>query len=120
MTYREVYEMLSGITIGDRAVPFAYYMFPADDPNNPLPPFGVYYYSDSNDLEADNTNFQRIRALTVELYTDNKDFAAEEAVESALNAAGLVYARTETYLDAEKMYMVTYTTDIIVTEENNG
>jgi hypothetical protein len=35
-----------------------------------------------------------------------------------LNSNGLVYSREETVLDSEQMYMVTYMTEIVITEEN--
>ena len=54
--------------------------------------------------------------MTIELYTDNKSFDLEERVEDALAGAGLTYARSETYIDTEKLYMVVYSTEIIVTE----
>lgn len=118
MTYKQVYTALSGIVVNGDAIPVAYYMFPADDPSNPppSPPFICYYYLGSDDLAADNTNYQRIRPLTIELYTDNKDFAVEDAVESALNAAGFVYSRAESYIESEKMYLVVYSTEAIITE----
>ena len=113
MTYKEVAEMIDGI-----GLPFAYDHFDAD-PENPAPPppFICFYFEGSNDLAADDTNYQRIRPLTLELYTDNKDFTLEETVETALNSAGLVFSRSETYIDSERMYMVTFTADIVITEE---
>lgn len=118
MTYKQVYSLLSNIEYeAGKTIPVAYLMFPADDPTNPPPPFICYYYTGDDDLKADNTNYQKIRPLTVELYTDNKDFAIENAVETALNAAGLVFSRNESYIDTEKMYMVSYETEIIITEE---
>ncbi len=109
MTYRQVAEMVSSI-----GVPYAYYQFP----NNTgiAPPFVCFYFNSSNDFAADNTNYQRIRQLSLELYTDNKDFTLEQTVENILNQNGLVYSREETYLDSEKMYMVTFMTEIIITE----
>lgn len=109
MTYRQVAEMVSSI-----GAPYAYYQFP----NNTgiAPPFVCFYFDSSNDFAADNTNYQRIRPLSVELYTDNKDFTLEQTVENILNQNGLVYSREETYLDSEKMYMVTFMTEIIITE----
>ena len=109
MTYRQVAEMVSSI-----GVPYAYYQFP----NNTgiAPPFVCFYFDSSNDFAADNVNYQRIRPLTLELYTDNKDFTLEQTVENILNQNGLVYSREETYLDSEKMYMVTFMTEIIITE----
>ena len=113
MTYKEVADMVAGI-----GLPYAYYQFP-EGTDQPCP-FVCFYFTDSNDLAADNTNYQRIRQLTVELYTDNKDFEHEEAVETALNGSGLVYSRLETYIDSERMYMVAYTTEVVITEEINN
>lgn len=109
MTFRQVAEMVSSI-----GVPYAYYQFP----NNTgiAPPFVCFYFDSSNDFAADNVNYQRIRPLTLELYTENKDFTLEQTVENILNQNGLVYSREETYLDSEKMYMVTFMTEIIITE----
>lgn len=110
MTYQEVAALLASI-----GLPTAYDHFEVG--NAADPPFICFYFEGSDDIAADNTNFQRIRPLTVELYTDNKDFALEERVEAALNGAGLVYSRSETYIDSERMYEVVYTTDIIISEE---
>lgn len=109
MTYKQVAEMVSSI-----GVPYAYYQFP----NNTgiAPPFVCFYFNSSNDFAADNTNYQRIRPLSIELYTDNKDFTLEQTVENVLNQNGLVYSREETFLDSERMYMVTFMTEIIITE----
>lgn len=110
MTYKQIATMIAGI-----GLPFAYDHF--DDENTPgAPPFICFYYGGSDDMAADNVNYQRIRPLTLELYTDNKDFSLEETVEAALNGAGLVYSREETYIDSERMYMVTFSAEIIITE----
>ena len=109
MTYKQVAEM-----VGSIGVPYAYYQFP----NNTgiAPPFVCFYFDSSNDVAADNVNYQRIRPLSIELYTDNKNFTLEQTVENVLNQNGLVYSREETYLDSERMYMVTFMTEIIITE----
>lgn len=111
MTYQQVAAMVRSI-----GVPYAYYQFP--DGTGQACPFICFFFSDSNDLAADDTNYQKIRTLNIELYTDNKDFALEETVETVLNSNGLVYDRSESYLDSERMFMVVYTTDILITEEN--
>ena len=115
MTYKEIATMVSGF-----GVPFAYYQFP--NGTEQTCPFVCFYFEFSNDMAADNTNYQKIRPLSIELYTDNKDFALEESIETALNNAGLVFSREETWLDTERMYMVTFVTEIVITEEieNNG
>lgn len=111
MTYKEVADMIYGI-----GIPCAYRMFP--EGAAPPTPFICFYFDGADDFAADNMIYQKIRPLTVELYTDNKDYTLEETVEAALS--GLVYSRDETYIASEKMYMVTYETKIIITEENNG
>lgn len=114
MTYKEVATMVSGF-----GVPYAYYAFP--DNTEQECPFVCFFFDSSDDFAADDTNYQRIRPLSIELYTDNKDFALEETIETALNQNGLVYSREETYLESERMYMVTFMTEIIITEEiENG
>lgn len=113
MTYKQVADLVAGI-----GVPYAYYQFPEGTGQDC--PFICFYFTESNDLAADNTNYLRIRQLVVELYTDNKDFALESAVEAALNQGGLVYSRLESYIDSERMYMVAFTTEVIITEENTN
>lgn len=113
MTYKQVASMISST-----GLPYAYYQFPEGTAQ--ACPFICFYFTRSNDLAADDTNYQRIRQLAVELYTDSKDFSTEETVENVLNSNGLFYTREETYIDTERMYMVTYLTEIVITEENNN
>ena len=110
MTYKEVATMVKNISY-----PCAYYQFP--NGTEQACPFICFYFTTSNDLSADNTNYQRIRQLAIELYTDNKDFEKEKTVEDALNANGLVYSREESYIDSERLYMVTFITEVVVTDE---
>ena len=109
MTYAEISQMISAV-----GIPYAYHHF--EEGSGQQPPFITFYYQGDNDFIADNINYQAIRPLTIELYTDNKDFTLEQTVENILNQNGLVYSREETYLDSEKMYMVTFMTEIIITE----
>ena len=99
-------------------IPYAYYQFP-EGTDQPCP-FICFYFTGSNDLAADDTNYQRIRPLAIELYTDNKDFTLENTVEAVLNQHGFVYARDEVYIDTERMNMVTYTIEVIITEVNEN
>lgn len=122
MTYKEVYQIISGIVLTPASgtepatyIPVAYLQFPEDDPNTPPPPFICYYYTGDNDLKADDVNYQKIRQLSIELYCDNKDFTIEKAVEDALTSSGLVYSKMEAYINAEKMYMTTYETEVVIT-----
>lgn len=105
MTYKEVKTLLSSA-----GIPVVYYQWP--EGQAPEPPYLVFYYPGDNDFKADDQNYTKIRELTVELYTDQKDFALEETVESILSP--LVYSRNEAYLDTERMFMVSYETEVLI------
>ena len=107
MTYAEISQMISAV-----GIPYAYRHF--EEGSGQQPPFITFYYQGDNDFIADNINYQAIRTLTIELYTDNKDFALEAAVESVLTANDLAFSRTETFIDSEQMYMVTYNTEVLI------
>ena len=109
MTHAEIQTMLASV-----GIPTAYYQFP--DNTGQQPPFICFYYPTNNDFLADDLNYQKIEHLVVELYTDNKNFALEAAVEAALTLHGLVYTRDETYLDSEQMNEVIYEMDVVITE----
>ena len=112
MTYQEVNSMIK--TAG---IPCAYYQF--EEESGQQPPFITFYFQDSDDMMADNINYQTIRPLTIELYTDNKDFALEALLEEILKAHDLTFSRTETYIQSEKMYMVAYYTEVLINGEQN-
>jgi len=107
MTLKEVTQMV--VQVG---VPVAYYQF-SDDTAKP-PPFICYYYPNDDDFSADNINYARINQLVIELYTDNKDFALESQLETVLIQNDMYFSKTETYIDDEKMYMVTYTMEVLI------
>lgn len=108
MTYQEVATMVASI-----GVPYAYYQFP-EGTAQPTP-FVCFYFGGANDLFADDTNYQKIRPLTIELYTDNKDFALEATVEGILSSNGFTFARSESWIDSERMNMASYTTSVVIT-----
>lgn len=89
----------------------AYNHFP--DKAAPALPYICFYYSQPNNFNADNTVHRKIAALTIELYTANKDLTSEAAVENILISNDLPYIKTETYIDSEKMYLNLYETEVI-------
>lgn len=109
MTYKEVKTLLSTTNL-----PVVYYQWP--EGQAPEPPYLIFYYPGDNDFIGDNSNYQKIRELTVELYTDQKDFALEETVEGVLS--GMAYSRYETYIDDERLFLVTYEMEVIINAEN--
>jgi hypothetical protein len=107
MTPQEVNSMVESV-----GIPSAYYQF-ADDTGQ-QPPFICFFYGNSNDVTADNINYVRVERLYIELYTDQKDFALESKVEKALNDNGIVFAKSQDYIDTERMHVTVYESDIVL------
>lgn len=112
MTYKEIATMIKSI-----GLPFAYYQFP--EGTGQAPPFIVFFYSQTDDLYADDLNYQRIVTLNIELYTSNKDFEKEETVESTLNSNGLTFYKEENYIEGEKMFQIAYEMEVIINAEQS-
>jgi len=107
MTHEEIATMVSSI-----GLPFAYYQFP--EGTGQAPPFVVFFFTNTDDLYADDKNYQRIATLNIELYTSEKDFDKEASVETILTNNGLTYYKEENYIDSEKMYQIAYETEVII------
>ena len=93
-------------------LPVTYYSWP--ETQAPDLPYLVWYLPGSDNMAADNRVYQKIDQLNVELYTATKDFETEAAVEAALDAAGLVWEKTETYIDSEHMFEVLYEMEVLI------
>ena len=91
-------------------IPYAYDRFAEGE--SPEPPFLCYLLPGSSNFSADGKVYHRISEVRLELYTDFKDLASERKVEDALDAAGIFYNKTETWIDSEKLYEVLYSFDM--------
>lgn len=109
MTQDEVKTLLDSV-----GVPTAYYEFPDDTVT--APPFICFYYGQSDDLYADDSNYARISRLYVELYTDAKDFELESKLETILSQAGITYTKDDQEITSERMHETLYTMEVT----NNG
>lgn len=109
MTREGVASMVASI-----GLPYAYYQFP--EGTGQKPPFVVFFFSASDDLYADDSNYQRIEQLNIELYTKDKDFAKEETLEGVLKTNGLTFYKYESYIDSEKMYQIAYEMEVLINE----
>lgn len=107
MTYKEIGQMVKSI-----GYPYAYYQFTKETAKKP--PFVVYFYTDTDDVMADNTNYQRIVTLNIELYTRDKDFDAEARVEAVLADNELSYYKEENYIDSEQVYQIAYEMEVLI------
>lgn len=110
MTTQEVAAMVAEI-----GIPYAYYQFP--DNTGQATPFVCFFYSGDNDFKADDSNYQKIEHLIIELYTDDKDFTLEQTVESVLASHGMVWTRDEEWIESERMLEVVYEMDVVITSE---
>lgn len=108
MTYKQIASMVSSI-----GLPYAYYQFPEGTAQ--APPFVVFFYADTDDVFADDTNYQRIAMLNIELYTSEKDFATESTVEQILTNNNLTYYKEENYIDSEQMWQIAYEMEVLIT-----
>ena len=113
MTYRQVKEMVESF-----GLPYAYYQFP-EGSGQPTP-FIVFFFSNSTDLYAENSNYQHKEVLNIELYTSEKDFDLESVIEEFINDAGLTYYKEENYIDSEKMWQTAYEMEVLINGEQQS
>lgn len=105
MTKSEVEQMLD-----KTGVEYRYHHFETEDAIDP--PFIVWYMLDSNNIKADGKVYCKSGRMNVELYTDQKDFDLEQRVEDIFDLYGIMYEKTESYLDDEMMYEVLYEMEV--------
>lgn len=111
MTLKELNAALKAIPGFDKKV--AYRAFPVG--KAPKLPFICYLCTNTDNFDADDSVYQVIQEVDIELYTAKKDEASETAVETMLNEYGLVWNKYEEYLDSEDCYMITYSISLIIT-----
>ena len=107
MTLQEVDNMVKSI-----GLPYAYFQFP--EGTRQAPPFICFFYTNSDDLFADNSNYQDIRRLNIELYTSTKDFALEKTIEDTLKLNGFTYYREENFIETEKIWQIAYEMEVMI------
>ena len=110
MRYAEVADIIASI-----GVPYAYRAFTQDTAQEP--PYIVYYYDGSDDMYADNINYQEIAGLRIEVYTRNKDFSLERNVENALKSHDISWSKEESFIDSENLYMIIYESEVLINGE---
>jgi hypothetical protein len=79
----------------------------------PTIPYIVYMRDNDTNISSDQKVHGIFKYYTVELYTDKKDTAAEQAVESILETIDPDYTTDETYIESEDLYQVIYSIKII-------
>lgn len=92
--------------IKETGIPFAYDHFAEGE--SPEPPFICYLLPGSDNFAADGRVYFKINEVRIELYTDSKDLSVEQKLEDVLDAHGVFYNKSETWIDSEKLYEVLY------------
>lgn len=77
------------------------------------PPYIVYLFSHSNNFTADSRVYMKRNNYQVELYTDKKDTVLESKLEGIFDAYGLIYDKTEAYIESEKLIQIIYEIQLI-------
>ena len=93
-------------------LPFAYDHFAEGE--SPEPPFICFLHPGSDNFSADGWAYFKVDKVYIELYTDEKDFALEKTVETTLNNYGIVFDKSEEYIDSERMHVTVYQSDIVL------
>ena len=96
--------------MGETGLPFAYGHFAEGE--SPDPPFVVFLFPRSDNFAADGQVYFKINELDIELYTDRKDPACEQAVEAVLDNHGLFYNKSEVWIPEDRLYEVLYETEV--------
>ena len=112
MTFQEVKNMVESI-----GLPYAYFQF--SEKTGQAPPFICFFYTNSDDLFADDSNYQDIRRLNIELYTSTKDFALEKTIEDTLKLNGFSYYREENFIETEKIWQIAYEMEVMINGEQS-
>ncbi|MBQ6407319.1 MAG: hypothetical protein IJJ64_04705 [Butyrivibrio sp.] len=105
MTHEEVMAMMEEI-----GLPYAYHHFAEGE--SPKPPFVVFLYPRADNFSADGIPYHKINVLDIELYSDMKDTELETVVEAVLISHGIFYAKSEVWIDSEKLYEVLYEMEV--------
>ena len=105
MTYTELKSVLEST-----GMPVTYRTWPVGQA--PRLPYICYLADYSDNFGADNIAYFPIMHTRIELYTQNKDVDAEAKVEMALTSALLFWQKSETYIDSENCYQITYETGV--------
>lgn len=87
-------------------LPVAYHCFaPGQVPELP---YIVYYADEDVGFYADDIVYYEECAVTIEVYSQQKDLTLEEKVKKLLNDNQLPYESYESFLDSENMYLKAY------------
>ena len=92
--------------LAEIGIPFAYDHFAEGE--SPEPPFICYMLPGTNNFAADGIAYFKINEVNIELYTDIKDLDVEQRIEAVLDRYGIFYAKSEVWIESERLYEILY------------
>lgn len=98
------------IMMEEMGLPFAYDHFVEGEA--PEPPFLVFLYPKAANFAADGVAYFKINRLDIEVYTDLKQPELEEQIEAVLLKHDIFYAKSEVWIESEKLYEVLYEMEV--------
>lgn len=101
LTYEELTTQLH--TLG---IPIAYRQWGENEA--PTLPYLLFYRDESDDFMADNRNYWAVDQVSIELYTETKDFELETKLRELLESLEVPFKVFEGNLDSEQMYEVLF------------
>ena len=112
MTYTKIHKMIKRM-----GLPATYHHWqPGHVP--PLP-YLVYLVDEQRYFAADNVVYQKIASVRLELYSDRKNFAAEEQIERIFEEDEIVYDKYEEYIESEKLFEQVYEFEVMLEVAEN-
>jgi len=94
--------------------PVAYSHFtPTPEKPVPSPPYICYLVDGNPNFIADNKVYHKISDVTIELYTNKKDLAAEAKLEAVLDTNEIPYEPYETFIESEQLFQRIYEVRLI-------
>ena len=77
------------------------------------PPYVCWLLDSTSNAYGDNRVTKVIGRYDFELYCDQRNLALERSIESALDAAGIAWAKSGSYIESEDLIETVYTTELI-------
>ena len=96
--------------LSETQIPFAYHHFAEGE--SPQPPFLLFLSPGEETFSADNVAYYSFKQLDIELYTDKKNPALEEEIESVLTQYEIYFTKSEAWIESERLYEVLYEMEV--------
>ena len=80
---------------------------------NQAPPFCCYLLDSSRNAYGDDGVRVSIGSYDFELYCDQRNLTLERSIEAALDAAGIAWSKSGSYVESEDLIETIYSMDLI-------